>query len=349
MDPVGFATIQGGEMMQRHLGKRLPSRFGFLLMIGVLSAISAGSAAAAGNAGSIWGADYFPNVLLTTHEGKQVRFFDDLIKGKVVVINFLYTSCPDVCPLETARLREVQELLGDRVGRDVFMYSISIDPDRDTPEVLKRYAERFEVGPGWLFLTGKEADIKQLRRKLGLYSESSDGGKLEAHSVSSIIGNQSTGRWMKMSPFENPHIMATQVGSWLSNWKMPGKKEQDYAKAPKLRNVSKGESLFRTRCEACHSIGGGAGMVKSEKRSLGPDLSGVTAKRDRKWLTRWLAEPDKLIAEKDPLVMSMLAEYDNVVMPNFRLNDAEIKAVLAYIEEETLRQGQPHDKMHHHH
>lgn len=345
---MGIAMIQGGEMMKRHLGRRLRARFGSLLMIGALLAISGGSSMAAGNAGSIWGADYFPNVPLVTHEGKQVRFFDDLIKGKVVVINFLYTSCPDVCPLETARLREVQELLGDRVGRDVFMYSISIDPEHDTPEVLKRYAERFEAGPGWWFLTGKKDDITLLRRKLGLYSDQ-EGGRLEAHAVSSIIGNQSTGRWMKMSPFENPYIMATQVGSWLSNWKIPGRKEQDYANAPKLRNVPKGESLFRTRCEACHSIGGGAGMVKSGKRSLGPDLSGVTARRDRKWLTRWLAEPDKMIAEKDPLVMSMLAEYDNVVMPNFRLNDAEISSVLAYLEEESLRQGQEHDQTHHHH
>jgi cytochrome oxidase Cu insertion factor (SCO1/SenC/PrrC family) len=327
----------------------MPAVLLVLLFIGVLPVFIAGPAAAADDAGSIWGAGYFPNVLLTTSEGKQVRFFDDLIKGKVVVINFLYTSCPDVCPLETARLREVQELLGDRVGRDVFMYSISIDPERDTPEVLKRYAERFEVGPGWLFLTGNKDDITQLRRKLGLYSDTPEGGKLEAHAVSSIIGNQSTGRWMKMSPFENPYIMATQVGSWLSNWKMPSNKEQDYAKAPKLRTVSKGESIYRTRCEACHSIGV-EGMVKTGKRSLGPDLLGVVAKRDRAWLTRWLAEPDKMIEEKDPLAMSLLAEFDNVAMPNLRLNETEIKAVIVYIEEASLRQGKPQEPPppHHH-
>ena len=71
------------------------------------------------SAGSIWGADYFPNVPLITHEGKTVRFFDDLIKDKVVVINFIFTSCPDSCPLETSRLRRVQTLLGDRVGLDL--------------------------------------------------------------------------------------------------------------------------------------------------------------------------------------------------------------------------------------
>jgi protein SCO1/2 len=87
-----------------------------------------------------------------------VRFFDDLIKDKVVMINIIYTSCPDVCPLETARLREVQKNLGDRVGKDVFMYSITVDPQRDTPEVLRKYAEKFDAGPGGLFLFVKKAE-----------------------------------------------------------------------------------------------------------------------------------------------------------------------------------------------
>ena len=97
-----------------------------------------------------WGANYFPNVPLVTQDGERVRFYDDLIQDKVVVINFIFTSCNDVCPAETARLRQIQEQLGDRVGRDVFMYSISIDPERDSPEVLKRYSETFSAGPGWL-------------------------------------------------------------------------------------------------------------------------------------------------------------------------------------------------------
>ena len=90
-----------------------------------------------------WGADYFPNVELTTHEGKKVRFFDDLIEDKIVAINFIYTTCPDTCPLETAQLLRVQEILGERLGKDVFFYSITIDPDVDTPPVLKEYRERF--------------------------------------------------------------------------------------------------------------------------------------------------------------------------------------------------------------
>ena len=323
--------------MQRDRRKRTPAFFAqllFVLFVGCALLFRGGPAGAAGDAASIWGADYFPNIPLVTHEGKTVRFFDDLIKDKVVTINFIYTSCPDVCPLETALLRDVQEILGDRVGRDVFMYSITIDPERDTPEVLKKYAEKFDVAPGWLFLTGKKDDVTLLRRKLGLYSEAKGGDKLEAHSVSGIMGNQSTGRWMRMSPFENPHIMATQIGSWLHNYKSPGNKEQDYANAPKVRTISKGESLFRTRCAACHTIGT-KDAAKPGKPPVGPDLSGVTRKRDRAWLVRWLKEPDKMLAEKDPLAMALLAEYDNVAMPNLRLGDVDIQALLTYIEEES--------------
>jgi protein SCO1 len=112
-------------------------------------------------------ADYFPNVTLRTHEDKTVRFYDDLIAGKFVVINFMYTGCGDICPGMTVNLVEVQRRLGERVGRDIFMYSITLQPELDTPEILRGYAETFDVQPGWLFLTGERTDIEMLRRKLG--------------------------------------------------------------------------------------------------------------------------------------------------------------------------------------
>jgi protein SCO1/2 len=111
----------------------------------------------------------FLNVTLTTHEGKQVRFYDDLVKDKTVLLNFFYTNCvgENLCPMATANLVRVQRLLGKRVGRDIFMYSITLDPVHDTPKVLKRYARGFGVRPGWWFLTGKREDIEALRRNLG--------------------------------------------------------------------------------------------------------------------------------------------------------------------------------------
>lgn len=290
------------------------------------------------NRRSRWGKNYFPNVPLITHEGKSVRFFDDLLKGKVVMLNFIYTTCPDVCSVETARLVRVQEILGDRVGKDIFMYSITIDPANDTPQVLRQYAEKFGVGPGWTFLTGNEADVVLLRRKMGLYIEDIDkDGNTNNHNVSLIIGNQSTGQWMKRSPFDDPYFLAAQVGSWLSNWRRPDAVNQNsYADAPKLRNTSTGENLFRTRCSSCHTIGA-RDTIKASQRPMGPDLLGVTHKRGRAWLSRWLAEPDKMLAEKDPVAMDLYAEYNNMPMPNLGLNAIEVDALIDFMDIESRR------------
>ena len=315
-------------------------------LIGSIAFLSGGGAAASGtpsaapHAGSSrWGANYFPNVPLTTHEGKTVHFFDDLIKDKVVAINFIFTSCPDSCPLETARLANVQQILGDRIGRDVFFYSISIDPEHDTPEVLAEYAERYHAGPGWLFLTGAEADITLLRRKLGVLGDEPQPDGSSNHNLSLIMGNQATGHWMKGSPFENPYVLATQLGSWLHNWTRPDPGQESYADAPKLRNPSRGEALFRTRCAACHTIGGGEIVVGAAQRALGPDLLGVTDKRERGWLARWLAAPERMLAEKDPIVMALQTTYDGVRMPNMRLNELEVNSLIDYMEAESRRVG----------
>jgi protein SCO1/2 len=110
---------------------------------------------------------HFPNLELQTHDGRTVRFYDDLIKDKKVVLNFMYATCDGICVPVTANLVRVQKMLGDRVGRDIFFYSITLKPEEDTPEVLRKYAEMHRVGPGWLFLTGKPEDIETLRRSLG--------------------------------------------------------------------------------------------------------------------------------------------------------------------------------------
>ena len=296
----------------------------------------AAAAAGAGKGGSVWGAKYFPNVPLVTHEGKTVRFFDDLIKDKVVAINFIYTTCPDACPMETARLLEVQELIGERMGQDVFFYSITIDPEHDTPEVLGRFVEDWQLGPGWKFPTGREEDITTLRKKFGLYIEEIQGPDSRDHNLSLVIGNQSTGRWMKRSPFENAYVLAKQIGGELHNWKIAPKTRRDYAKAPKLRSITKGETLFRTRCEACHTIGDGD-VNELAARRIGPDLYKITEMRDRAWLERWLAEPDVMLEEKDPIAMALLKRYNNVPMPNMRLNEIEVAAILEHIEEASAR------------
>lgn len=335
-------------MQQRFTGRL--RRISLLVFAFSLTAFffSAHPARAAGNASSVWGASYFPDAVLTSHQGKKLRFFSDLVQGKVVLINFIYTSCPDECGLETARLREVQRILADRVGKDVFLYSISIDPEHDTPEVLKDYARKFDVGPGWLFLTGKDDDITLLRKKLGLYTDPDQGGKLQDHNLSLIMGNQATGQWMKISPYENPYMIANQLGGWLHNWKMPAQEQRSYEAAPKLRNLATGEELFRTRCSACHTIG--AQEVGSPaKKSLGPDLMGVTKRREKAWLARWLSDTEKVLADKDPVALELLAQYNNLPMPNLRLSGGDIESVLAFIEAESSRLGHEHHHEGHHH
>jgi protein SCO1 len=113
---------------------------------------------------------HLPNVPLITHEGKEVRFYDDLVKDKIVTFNFFFTDCADICPGVTANLAEVQKLLGDEVGRQVSMYSFTLKPEMDGVDEIRRYREIFGAGPGWTFLTGKPDDIEKLRRGIGFTS-----------------------------------------------------------------------------------------------------------------------------------------------------------------------------------
>src|SRR3954467_8330525 len=103
------------------------------IALGLLSVVSFMTLAGRPASGATWGANYFPNVPLTTQDGKTVRFYDDLLKGKRVIINLMYTECGDSCPLETARLAQVARIWGDHPGRDIWFYSFSIDPQRDPP------------------------------------------------------------------------------------------------------------------------------------------------------------------------------------------------------------------------
>src|SRR5207253_5530540 len=106
-----------------------------------------------------------PNVPLQTHEGRTVRFYDDLVRGRIVMLNFMYARCQNICPGMTSNLALVQRALGKRVGRDIFMYSITLKPEEDTAAVLKSYAATHGVKPGWLFLTGGCDDVETLRRR----------------------------------------------------------------------------------------------------------------------------------------------------------------------------------------
>jgi protein SCO1/2 len=167
---------------------------------------SARTAGAVRNASSLIA--HFPNVRLRTQENRDVRFYDDLIKGKVVLLNFMFTSCTTLCPRSTENLVKVQQALGDHAGRDVFMVSISVDPQTDTPAVLKEYGERFHTKPGWTFVTGKAADIDLLQRQLGVFDN--DEGKAQ-HTGMLIYGSEATGSWAAMPIMLTPTSVARNV------------------------------------------------------------------------------------------------------------------------------------------
>ena len=317
---------------------------GALAALGIATAMPSGAPDPAhadhardSHGGAIWGADYFPDYELTAHTGERLRFFEDVIEGKVVAVNFIFTSCTDVCPMETARMKAVQDILGERVGQDVFFYSITIDPENDTVEVLRDYAERFGIdGSKWKFLTGDKAEIDHIRTLFGLYGDPEEEAILSNHNINLVIGNQATGHWVRRSPFENPYVLANQLGSWLHGFRHArASSDRDYAEAPALRQISAGEMLFRDRCSSCHVISGGFTPVRNA-RPLGPDLYGVTERREDAWLRRWLAEPDVMIEEGDPIASALAAQWE-VVMPNFRLDAREIDSLVEYMSRETER------------
>jgi protein SCO1 len=135
---------------------------------------------------------YFTDVNLVDQNGRTLRFYSDLLKGKTVIANAFFTTCTGVCPPMNRNLEMVQNALGDRLGRDVFIISISVDPVTDTPERLRDYAKRFHARSGWTFLTGPKENVDQALYKLGSYVENKND-----HTTVIIIGNEGTGLWKK--------------------------------------------------------------------------------------------------------------------------------------------------------
>jgi protein SCO1/2 len=287
--------------------------------------------APADKADAQWGGSPFPNVELVTQHGKKVRFYDDLIKGKVVALELIYTTCKYNCPLETARLVQLQRLLGDRMGKDVFFYSITIEPEHDTPEVLKAYAEKYHVGPGWLFLTGKPDDIKLISKKLGL-DKLPNGNDPDGHMPSLLIGNEATGIWMRNSALDNTKFMAMKIQQMMG---YGAQAAIDTVSSNKTESatleIDKGKYIFATRCAACHTIGNGD--------KIGPDLLGVTNVRDRAWLNRIITEPDKPIEEKDPIATALFKKYKEIRMPRLNLAQEDVNTLIEFMKIQTASVG----------
>jgi cytochrome oxidase Cu insertion factor (SCO1/SenC/PrrC family) len=149
---------------------------------------------------------YFTNLTLLTQDNKPIHFYQDMLKGKVVLINFMFTTCKGVCSPMTANLAKVQRFLGERVGREINMISISVDPLTDTVPVLKRYANNFKTLPGWYFLTGKKENVDWVLYKLGGYTEDKSD-----HTSLLVLGNEATGEWTKVPAMANPADIANMA------------------------------------------------------------------------------------------------------------------------------------------
>ncbi|HVF82558.1 MAG TPA: cytochrome c, partial [Sphingomicrobium sp.] len=166
-----------------------------------------------------------------------------------------------------------------------------------------------------------------------------------AHDTRFVLGNEAIARWVKRTPHDNPHVLAHILTRDLPN---SGKVRDDarrpsYAQAERVEGMTEGETLFMTRCSACHSIGGGSGR-------LGPDLAGVTDRRPRAWLMRRIKEPDRMRAAKDPATMAVAAKYPNMRMPNLRLSDVQVAEIIDYLAQENRKRAravQPHNHTHH--
>jgi len=155
---------------------------------------------------------YFTDVELINQDGKKVRFYSDVLKGKTVIVNAFFTSCTSVCPPMNRNMEKIQEALGDRIGRDVFLVSMTVDPETDTPARMKDYAKKFHAGPGWIFLTGKKENLDWALYKLGQYVETKDD-----HTTVLIIGNEPTGLWKKAFGMANVAELVQVVESVVND------------------------------------------------------------------------------------------------------------------------------------
>jgi protein SCO1/2 len=155
-----------------------------------------------------------PNVPVTTQDGRTFRFYDDLVKGKTVLVNFFYADCTGICPRMTGNLAKIKAALGDRVGKDIFIYSISLKPELDTPHNLKNYAAMHGIQPnsGWLLLRARRADMELLRERLGFKdSDALLDADINQHTGILRFGTDVYDKWSGYPLLGNVELIAEMV------------------------------------------------------------------------------------------------------------------------------------------
>ena len=148
------------------------------------------------------------DLMLVDQDGRQVKFVSDVIGDRIVVMDFVYTSCTTICPVLSALFGQVQGKLGDHLGEDVILVSVSVDPTRDTPQRLKAYAARHQARPGWIWLTGPKTTMDDVLDGLGAYSPD-----FENHPSMVLVGDGRTGEWSRFFGFPSPDRIMDQVNA----------------------------------------------------------------------------------------------------------------------------------------
>jgi protein SCO1/2 len=155
---------------------------------------------------------HFPDVTLFTQDNQKVRFYEDVVKDKIITINFFYAKCEGICPIVTANLVKVQKLLANRVGRDIFMVSITLKPLEDSPAALREYADMHGIKPGWTLLTGKPDDIELLRRSLGFTNLDPVLDQDKSQHIGNIrYGSEPMLQWAAMPGMAKPEEIARSI------------------------------------------------------------------------------------------------------------------------------------------
>jgi protein SCO1/2 len=148
----------------------------------------------------------FADVALVDQTGKAVRLEQDLVSNKIVVMSFIYTSCTTVCPVVSSIMGKVQKQLGARVGTEVQLVSISIDPQRDDAKRLNEYARSFQNGPGWSWLTGSTQSVAETLKGLGTFN-----GDLKSHAPLILVGDGNSRHWTRYYGFTDPAVLTREV------------------------------------------------------------------------------------------------------------------------------------------
>lgn len=297
---------------------------GLLLAAALLSAlaVSHGAQAQADGSARRWGEGYFPNVTVLDQHGRPLRFYDDVIKNKIVVISFVFTGCTEICPLNTARKAQVADRLSDVLGSKVFFVSISVDPENDTPEKLAAYASAFYSGNGWLFLTGRPEDIRAVNAKLGERMR-----RLEDHRNEVLLGNDATREWARNSVFGDLDRLTYDIRSMDPEWRAQVRPLPVAASPSPAHDAAltvPGQALFVKLCAGCHAVGAGS--------RVGPDLYDVGGRRPYEWLQKFIMSPQRMRAREDPVAVELAQRYPAVRMPDLGLSDADAADLISYIE-----------------